>query len=502
MHAELHIHHFRARHRARDDAGLRRCRAVQDALLDGQLEAALADAAGDDEIIVLKRLDLQIRLSAQRSDLDNARRWRDALADALTLALQHTPPAGLQRFADRRHALRSFAIDLIDGDVRRDWVWTRLGFLCSDGASTPQRHDALLRLLADDAEHSVPVLRALLHTAAWHTLVRQLSDAELRGLAQSVLARIGDAPGAGFGPWPPPRPAHAALSGDAATMDSNSLMSASSAVLARVALAGSSVHTPHRRGWALRLAVMLIDPTRARRGAAAVDAMVWACEPDAAGPAPDDVAFDRRVAGDIVSDADDGIDGRVAQDRLEGESTDAQTIDSSGPIAEAESEFGGLLLLLPCLPAAGALALLEDTGTWPVSGAVGGLREALHRFALHLLPMAADDPAALAFCGLPPDAPPPTLDVHRDGRAQAQHVALMHAHESLLALLSTHLPQWPASTLIDRIARRPARIRVEPGWIEVCFALRDVSIDLRRAGLDLDPGFVPWLGAVVKLRYA
>ena len=49
---------------------------------------------------------------------------------------------------------------------------------------------------------------------------------------------------------------------------------------------------------------------------------------------------------------------------------------------------------------------------------------------------------------------------------------------------------------------RPARIAAEPGWMEATFALADVDTRVRAAGLDLDPGFVWWLGAVVRYRYA
>jgi hypothetical protein len=31
--------------------------------------------------------------------------------------------------------------------------------------------------------------------------------------------------------------------------------------------------------------------------------------------------------------------------------------------------------------------------------------------------------------------------------------------------------------------------------------LDSVDLDIRRAGLDLDPGWVPWLGVVVRYRY-
>ena len=48
---------------------------------------------------------------------------------------------------------------------------------------------------------------------------------------------------------------------------------------------------------------------------------------------------------------------------------------------------------------------------------------------------------------------------------------------------------------------RRARITADPGWIDVHFSLRDVSTELRRAALDLDPGFLPWLGVVLRIRY-
>jgi hypothetical protein len=41
----------------------------------------------------------------------------------------------------------------------------------------------------------------------------------------------------------------------------------------------------------------------------------------------------------------------------------------------------------------------------------------------------------------------------------------------------------------------------DPGWIEVHLSLDDVSTPLRRARLDLDPGWVPWLGVVLRFVY-
>jgi hypothetical protein len=41
-----------------------------------------------------------------------------------------------------------------------------------------------------------------------------------------------------------------------------------------------------------------------------------------------------------------------------------------------------------------------------------------------------------------------------------------------------------------------------PGWLEVRLPLATVDLTIRRAGLDIDPGWLPWLGAVVRYVYA
>ena len=55
--------------------------------------------------------------------------------------------------------------------------------------------------------------------------------------------------------------------------------------------------------------------------------------------------------------------------------------------------------------------------------------------------------------------------------------------------------------VIGRIAARDGAISVWPGWVELHLPLDGVDIDVRRAGLDVDPGWVPWLGTVVVFRY-
>ena len=58
-----------------------------------------------------------------------------------------------------------------------------------------------------------------------------------------------------------------------------------------------------------------------------------------------------------------------------------------------------------------------------------------------------------------------------------------------------------AAELVGRMVRRPGSVLARPGWIEVRLPAEQVDLQVRRAGLDLDPGWVPWLGAVVRYRY-
>lgn len=46
-----------------------------------------------------------------------------------------------------------------------------------------------------------------------------------------------------------------------------------------------------------------------------------------------------------------------------------------------------------------------------------------------------------------------------------------------------------------------ARVEIDACHVDVCYASDSVRLDVRRVGLDLDPGWLPWLGKVVKFHY-
>ncbi|AKU14564.1 hypothetical protein AzCIB_4678 [Azoarcus sp. CIB] len=94
--------------------------------------------------------------------------------------------------------------------------------------------------------------------------------------------------------------------------------------------------------------------------------------------------------------------------------------------------------------------------------------------------LATDGDPAAALAALPAGADP----------APVHHAALRHYGEAALHAA---------------LAERPARIRATASHLDVHLRLsdvhRDVHLDIRRTGLDLDPGWLPWLGRVVRFHY-
>jgi hypothetical protein len=137
----------------------------------------------------------------------------------------------------------------------------------------------------------------------------------------------------------------------------------------------------------------------------------------------------------------------------------------------------------------------DGTGLRPVLHELG--RQLLVRAAPDAGPLAAEDPALLAFCGLSPgSAPPGPL-----ARPAAKRTGL--AADSVVSALRARVigPYRGDPALLLGVCRRHAVIHADPGWIDVDLRLDEVSVDVRRAGLDLDPGYLPWLGCVVRFRY-
>jgi hypothetical protein len=95
--------------------------------------------------------------------------------------------------------------------------------------------------------------------------------------------------------------------------------------------------------------------------------------------------------------------------------------------------------------------------------------------------IAADDPMFAALALAPDSRPPPDL-----GRwlLAANRLALRGAKLNLRTLVG-----------------RPALVSLSATHVDVFFRNHEADVRIRRAGLDLNPGWVPWLGRVIAFHF-
>ncbi len=148
-----------------------------------------------------------------------------------------------------------------------------------------------------------------------------------------------------------------------------------------------------------------------------------------------------------------------------------------GIVDRQATTAGGLLFLVPLLC---RLAFAD----WLAGDA--GRRDRPQRILvmlLHRLRVDGDDPVWCLF------APALAADAAADGEAACW-----------LRDCRRHLRRRVGIGLHSLVCR-PARLSLTPTHIDVWQDLEAVDLRLRRAGLDLDPGWVPWLGRVLCFHY-
>ena len=159
---------------------------------------------------------------------------------------------------------------------------------------------------------------------------------------------------------------------------------------------------------------------------------------------------------------------------------------SSTPAIDADPDWlptacGGLLFLLPVLKRAGLVR--GDSPDDDRDAALRVLRSALRR--VRGLP---DDAAWMLVEELATLAPSDEREAQARARrdlAMARRWLHRHARLGLVTLV-----------------RRPARIASTATHIDVRFPLAGADVRVRRAGLDLDPGWLPWFGRVIAFQFS
>jgi hypothetical protein len=479
-------------------------------LLDGPLDDALR--GGPDEEVCIRAVSVPPhRIVWGATDADVVTGWSQAIADAVA---EQAGAAGAARYPSRAHAAIDLVGSVLAGDLTRAWAWHLLDLWPggADGDAAAGLGDAALGelvagVLSAYPRLAVPALVQAADAGRLDRLVRLVGVAVLTDLVGRAWAAAG-------GGAPPGRSAAPPAMEDG--MRAAAPILAQSHLLAAVAgsIAGMATGTadpPGPAGAARPPAVAVLPHTLAA-------AAVLEVEP-ARAARPDAPAVVAALAGRLAA-ANGGrahahpAGVRVNARRLSGPGAPASPATGGAlplpgaegaPSPPARTGWGGLLFLLPVLDALGVPDRLAED---PVPGGRG----LLHRLGVDLLTRAVPDtgapsprdPAALAFCGLPPGGEPPPVPGGDDParRRLAMETVDREADRVVVALRARlDATRRPDAAVLLAACRRRAVIEAAPGWIDVLLELEELSVEVRRAGLDLDPGYLPWLGCVVRFRY-
>jgi hypothetical protein len=164
------------------------------------------------------------------------------------------------------------------------------------------------------------------------------------------------------------------------------------------------------------------------------------------------------------------------------------------------TRFAGLLFLVPVLERLGFPEFLEEHPSLVESQFPVGLL----RFIGARTGMKPHDPMSLALGdaepfefeklrGLPEPARALLASPLPRGRIDTPQIAWL-----------TTLRRWcrrHARIGLASLVRRPGRVSFSLTHLDICFDLAAADLRVRRAALDVDPGWVPWLGRVVSFQY-
>lgn len=516
----------------------------------------------EDSELCIRNLFASVSLRFTGTDESLVEHWSEVLADEIAGKIRNGS-SGAVVYHSRRQAFVDMAMSVGRGDLRRSWAWRQLGLWRSgDGAAEGQTVFELVRSLCSEPAMVAPTLGALVASGLFPAIAGRLTQQHWAELAMAALSERGathvlNQPGE----QPSVRAAREAarvvkhslllhaIASSGCLANASVLVRRSIAALAVLDVEPTLLQTKNAvtvigiiAGAAGRQQSLVIDSPQT---AASFNQLSQESVPNRTVNSQQQLkqAIRTSIADQDTTDADEmalSLTADRAAPDAQGKSQRAEEVDSetgAGQAIEFQEEvespqarasarlanrivepkgdakpvdlrrrgftrLGGLLFLF---------AVIEDLNLPEMiltHAVLSGRRFVwvVHQLAMTLAaatPTAVDqnDPAALAFAGLSPGATPPSHEEELSTEVEAE--ALCELAELIVDRLCCLLDfkDVPPASLLDFVCRRRAEIVADPGWIEVRLSLDEVSTEIRRAGLDLDPGYVSWLGVIVRFVY-
>ncbi len=455
-----------------DRAEWRKLERLQMKVLDDAFELAIERAGiPKDGELCLRSVSAPVRLRLDSSDQSITAHWTAELAQSLTDAIRNGPGSRRVFYYSRQQAVFDFALCVTRGEYERAWAWQQLGLWVDrntvDSANAVRE---LVQALTREPESIVPVFRYLAPLDALPVMSRRLSASQWQALSEAALMHAGVF----------------LVRDDSDSAPSSRVFSYALRILERSQILA-----------AISYSAVLQGAGETMRRAIAALAILEAEPPLLHSPVAASVVD--VVASSIAANRQTVTVPQAAESKHEispppplKEASEHDEV--SDPRRRARTDYGGLLFLIHVID---QLELPEQIPGDCVLGA-RPLCWVLHQLAMTLTPVGPTDAAALAFAGLLPDASPPSelepVATHDETQAVTTLAARIVEHLSSLVTVEY-------TELLDFVCHRHAEIVADPAWIEVRFSLDQVATEIRRAGLDLDPGYVKWLGVVLKFVY-
>lgn len=154
--------------------------------------------------------------------------------------------------------------------------------------------------------------------------------------------------------------------------------------------------------------------------------------------------------------------------------------------------YAGFLFLIPLLVRVGLSRAIQDHPEWVDSQVPWRLLRSL----ADRLSIPVEDPVRLWLSG----------DEGGDLESvQQEHDEIVASEvDAIVSQWRKAMRSWcrlQAHLGLANVVRRPGWVSLSQTHVEVWMPLRDIDLRIRRAGLDIDPGWVSWLGQVIRFHY-